>query len=92
MDTQLEMHKSSSFTVKDLLDLPDAKVHHHYGVTAGLTPGLSLGAAEMTDIVGGTHGTEATGAAAATGYYETTENPYARWLQTNDGLQQYSGM
>ena len=85
------MHKSSSFTVKDLLDLPDVKAHSQYGVTAGLTPNLSLGAAEMADIVGAGHGAEATGAAGATGYYETADNPYARWLQTNEGLQQYPG-
>ena len=73
-----EMHKSSSFSVKDLLDLPGANKLHQYGVNNGLT---ALESTDMSALNGDSSST----------YYEASENTYARWLQSNEAMQQYSG-
>ena len=71
METQLALSKTSSFSVKDLLDLPDAK---DLVASAGEAH-AALGLGDLSDVTATSHG-----------YYDN-DNPYARWLQSNEGLQ-----
>ncbi|KAK6182228.1 homeobox protein Nkx-2.2 [Patella vulgata] len=66
METQLAMNglqKSTSFSVKDLLDLPEANIK-------GQCASPVLGTTDP-----------------AVPYFDTSDNPYTRWLQNNDPLQ-----
>ena len=72
------MNKSSSFNVKDLLDLPESK--DACSPVSSASPNLSLGSVpDVPDVV-----------APGSGYYDP-DNPYTRWLQHNENMQ-YSGM
>jgi hypothetical protein len=80
METQLAM-KSSSFTVKDILDLPEGK--------ASCSP---IGGLDTTSTVHSHGGTltipsvpDVHDLPSVPNYYDS-ENPYTRWLQTNDTM------
>lgn len=69
--------KGNSFSVKDLLDLPaDGK--------AVISPPQGDGSLDLSAA----RGVGADLAAVVTGqFYDSTDNPYTRWLQTNEHMQ-----
>ena len=79
MATSLEMNgmKGNSFSVKDLLDLPaDGK--------AVISASQGDGSLDLS----APRGVGADLAAVVTGqFYDSTDNPYTRWLQTNEHMQ-----
>ena len=78
MDTNLAMNStktSSSFSVKDLLDLPEAKV-----ARASPRDGEGLDLSTTVSVApAAVHGMS-----PVTPYFDNTDNPYTRWLQTNE--------
>ena len=75
MDTNLDMNamKSSSFNVKDLLDLPTDK-----GITVVGTTG-ELGSQSLANM------SSVPDVTPPPPYYDA-DNPYTRWLHTNENM------
>ena len=71
MDGHLVM-KSSSFTVKDILDLPEGKLACSPVPADTTTTGSLRTIASVPEMPAGQFG------------YDTSDNPYTRWLQNNE--------
>uniref|UniRef100_T1JGK7 Homeobox domain-containing protein n=1 Tax=Strigamia maritima TaxID=126957 RepID=T1JGK7_STRMM len=80
MKMSLAVPKTSSFSVKDILDLPDAKAHC---ASARLAEHVSNSPSGILMIDG--DGATATMPTFQPGFYGV-ENPYARWLPAADSL------
>ena len=80
METQLLMGKSNSFTMKNLLDLPEASklVRADNQDTIGSHTTLTL--PDFHDVMGPT----------SHSYYDAAGTPYSKWLQSSEGMH-YSG-
>ncbi|CAH1791100.1 unnamed protein product [Owenia fusiformis] len=77
MDTQLAMNgaKGSSFSVKDILDLPANKDPNCSPVSEHISvPSSGMPISEVPDV------------APMTNYYDS-DNPYTRWLQNQENMQ-----
>lgn len=81
MAATLEMSivKGNSFSVKDLLDLPEPK--------AGVVPCTSPPGGDGSIDLSATRIPRAADISAVSHFYDTSDNPYTRWLQTNDHMQ-----
>ena len=84
MDTHLAMNgvKTSSFSVKDLLDLPESK-DGCSPVTGVGSPGELLVAAAAAAAAGEV-------GPAPPSYYDQPDNPYTRWLHHNSEALHYN--
>ena len=93
MDTQLAAMNGvvkASFSVKDLLDLPE----HRDPCNGGTGSPAMTGPADLTSVVSGPDGGIDVGghsAGVTAGSYYDPDNPYTRWLQTNEAMAPYAG-
>ena len=77
MDTHLDMNvikSSSSFNVKDLLDLPTGEVKGSTVSPTSINPALDSSGLAVPDVT------------PPPPYYDPTDNPYTRWLQNNENM------
>ncbi|XP_076464352.1 uncharacterized protein LOC143296360 [Babylonia areolata] len=88
MATSLEMNglKANSFSVKDLLDLP-TEGKGGMGCTSPVSRGEGTLDLSAPRGVGVGVGVGATLPTVTGSYYDASDNPYTRWLQTNEHLQ-----
>lgn len=79
MDTQLALSgpKTSSFSVRDILDLPEGK--------SSCSP-VQSNTRTVNSVSLSIPCVQEPSELAQAAYYDSNENPYTRWLQTNDTM------
>ncbi|CAH1263566.1 NKX2-2 [Branchiostoma lanceolatum] len=83
MDPKMSLNSKTSFTVKDILDMPEAK--RQSPDTGSSLPGTmpsatSVGSASRAGQI-------SQGSSALPPYYDASENPYMRWLGSAEEMQ-----
>ncbi|XP_035679695.1 homeobox protein Nkx-2.2-like isoform X1 [Branchiostoma floridae] len=83
MDPKMSLNSKTSFTVKDILDMPEAK--RQSPDTGSSVPGTM---ASATSVGSASHaGQISQGSSALPPYYDASENPYMRWLGSAEEMQ-----
>ncbi|XP_066280153.1 homeobox protein Nkx-2.2-like [Branchiostoma lanceolatum] len=83
MDPKMSLNSKTSFTVKDILDMPEAK--RQSPDTGSSLPGTMPSA---TSVGSASHaGQISQGSSALPPYYDASENPYMRWLGSAEEMQ-----
>ncbi|KAI8489330.1 ventral spinal cord interneuron fate determination [Branchiostoma belcheri] len=83
MDPKMSLNSKTSFTVKDILDMPEAKRQSPdtgSSLTGNMASATSVGSASHAGQI-------SQGPSALPPYYDASENPYMRWLGSAEEMQ-----